>query len=178
MAARLFCLAACVLALGCGKKGPSVATFPVTGKVTLKGKPLVGAHINFANKNPDRFSASGTTDEQGKFRLSTYVTPTDLRVGAESGEYTVLVTKPVAVAQAAGLADAEKMKTASNEERQKLMMKQWEVAMKQQRDAETNPSAVPKSEVPEKYGNTETSPLKNVMVANGENPPFEWDLTD
>lgn len=173
MAARLFSLLACLLALGCGPKGPAVPTFPVTGKITLKGKPLEAAQVNFANKNPDGLSASGMTDGEGRFKLTTYVTSNDLRAGAVSGEYTVLVSKPVPLVTTA-MADNEKMRTASDKERQEMMMKQWKMVANEEKKTMNQP----KSEVPEKYGNRETSPLKNITVVNGENPPFEWDLTE
>lgn len=173
MVYRILCLAACALALGCGKSGRSVPTYVVTGKVTLHGKPLVGAHVNFANKNPDRRSAAATTDAQGRFKLSTYVSPTDLRAGAESGEYNVLISKPVAMA-ATVMGDGEKMRSASNEERQQMMVKMYRTTM----DAQREQKEPPKSEVPDKYSKADSTPLKNITVVNGDNPPFEWDLTD
>jgi hypothetical protein len=59
---------------GCG--GPSMA--PVTGRVTFNGKPVGEASITFAplpksegDKEPGK-AATGFTDAEGKYALSTY----------------------------------------------------------------------------------------------------------
>lgn len=174
MASRFVCLFACLFALGCGAKGPSVATYPISGKVTLNGKPLEGATVNFANKNPDGMSASGITDGEGRFKLTTYVTPNDLRAGAVSGEYVAVISKPVALMTQQNMGSAEAMRTMSDAERQQAMMKQWKMVMNEEKKTMNQP----KSEVPEKYSNAKTSPFNNVTVVNGENPPFEFDLTE
>jgi hypothetical protein len=74
---------------GCGTKAVGVdGTVPVTGTVTQKGAPLAGATVTFAPSGTAR-SASGVTDPQGKFALTT-LKPGD---GAMPGEYKVTVTK-------------------------------------------------------------------------------------
>ena len=90
-------IAAAVLAIlstitGCGgPKMPDVV--PVTGTVTMGGKPVEGATVTFMAKGAPRVS-SGTTDAQGKFSLSTYE-PND---GAIPGENSITVTKFVKAA--------------------------------------------------------------------------------
>ncbi|MDY3557648.1 metallophosphoesterase [Gemmata sp. JC673] len=70
-----------------------VATFPVSGKVKLDGKPLTGATITFHafNKTTEKYSPSCDTlsDDAGRFGMSTY-TKSD---GAPAGEFTVTVVK-------------------------------------------------------------------------------------
>lgn len=60
----------CVLTIGCGKPTP----VPVTGRVTVDGKPMAGIRVVFlpdtSSYDPDRHgSGSGTTDADGKFAL-------------------------------------------------------------------------------------------------------------
>lgn len=63
-----------VLTAGCDTRGFKVA--PVSGKVTMDGKPLVGALVSFsaaqppAGKSPP--AAQGETDEQGRYTLKMY----------------------------------------------------------------------------------------------------------
>ena len=71
--------------LGCGQKGPRLV--PVTGTVTLDGQPVAHAGILFTPVECGP-PASGTTDEQGQFRLRTVN-----REGAVTGEHRVAVTK-------------------------------------------------------------------------------------
>jgi hypothetical protein len=74
---------------GCGRKpqatGP-VPTYPVTGTVTYQGKPLAEATVIFRLKE-GTYSATGRTDAQGKYKLSTF-NPGD---GAPAGEYVVAI---------------------------------------------------------------------------------------
>ncbi|MGN6135261.1 MAG: carboxypeptidase-like regulatory domain-containing protein [Aureliella sp.] len=79
-------LLALVALVGCDS-GPSVN--PVTGKVTLDGKPIGGAVITFQPvEGGTGKPATGTTDENGVYTL------TDMRDketgrGAEAGDYKV-----------------------------------------------------------------------------------------
>jgi hypothetical protein len=77
-------------AAGCGGGGPNYV--PVSGVVTLDGKPYGEAVVVFspkgtdANPNPGRTSA-GETDKDGKFSLKT----DDLHVGAVVGKHLIKV---------------------------------------------------------------------------------------
>jgi len=66
--APLFALA-CIV--GCGGSTSTVATVPVTGTVTLDGKPVEGAAVSFAPKTKGCRAAFGRTDASGKFKLTT-----------------------------------------------------------------------------------------------------------
>jgi hypothetical protein len=81
---------ACLLVLagitGCGSTNP--ATVPVSGVVTYQGEPVVGAQVSFMAEGAAR-AASGQTDAEGKFQLSTYGT----NDGAVVGSHTVTITK-------------------------------------------------------------------------------------
>lgn len=62
---RLVALAPLLLVTGCGgdEGGRGV---PVSGKITLDGKPLADANVTFMN---DTFAGFGKTDAEGKYRL-------------------------------------------------------------------------------------------------------------
>ena len=65
-ARRHFAAILLVLVSGCGRGGPDVA--PVRGHVTLDGRPLVGADIEFQPED-GRPPASGRTDQDGYYEL-------------------------------------------------------------------------------------------------------------
>ncbi len=70
---------AAVLATGCGQ----APTVKVTGTVTVKGQPAEGVQVTFLPTSGR--PASGVTDAQGKFELSTF----KQNDGAMPGEQTV-----------------------------------------------------------------------------------------
>ena len=55
-----------VVMAGCGQEGPQIA--PVHGRVTLNGKPLAGADVQFQPQDADRPSR-GRTDSEGRYEL-------------------------------------------------------------------------------------------------------------
>ena len=98
---RFFALLLLVCSLfgftGCGPKGPVV--YPVTGIVTLDGKPIQGASVSFLPKqaaSEDDISgpleAYGQTDADGKYFLST-TRGSAIDGGTTVGEYNVTVAK-------------------------------------------------------------------------------------
>lgn len=87
LAALLLC------AIGCGG-GPRLA--PVSGKVTLDGKPLAGADISFYPVNVKAGSdagiaSTGKTDVNGEYSLET----TKGQRGAVVGPHRVSITRPI-----------------------------------------------------------------------------------
>lgn len=81
--------ACCALtfATGCGDKETPV--YPVTGKVTVAGKPAVGAQITLVPEKADEPARPiGTTDREGAFKLTSRAKDD----GAPAGEYKVTVT--------------------------------------------------------------------------------------
>ena len=87
----LIVCAVVVLAGGCGGGGPTYA--PVSGAVTLNGKPYGDAVVVFlpkatsGNPNPGRSSA-GETNDKGQFVLKT----DDLKNGAVVGKHLVKIS--------------------------------------------------------------------------------------
>jgi predicted small lipoprotein YifL len=80
---------------GCGGGGPSYA--PVTGKVTLDGKPVAKAVVTFSpvpkpGSTMAGDSASGTTDEAGAFTLRTY-SQGGWKDGAQVGPHKVSISR-------------------------------------------------------------------------------------
>jgi len=84
---------------GCsGAEGDAdrVEVYPVTGKVTFNGAPVADATVSFSPKG-EYPAASGRTDSEGVYSLTTYETED----GAAAGDYAVLVIKDTPAAAAA-----------------------------------------------------------------------------
>lgn len=64
---------------------------PVGGTLTFKGQPVAGATVSFINVDSKGQPAYGVTDLGGEFRLCTYRSAMMLGVGAEPGEYRVII---------------------------------------------------------------------------------------
>lgn len=79
---------------GCGGDDYKMETAQVSGVLTCQGKPVPNAMISFNPQSKEGSgaesgkSATGTTDEQGKYTLTTY----DLNDGALVGTHTVTVS--------------------------------------------------------------------------------------
>lgn len=78
-----FWVTALVGLIGCGA---STGPIPLSGIVKLDGKPLSNASISFVPEGTGK-QATGTTDDGGKFVLSTI----DPRDGAFPGKYKVVI---------------------------------------------------------------------------------------
>src|SRR5262245_18422913 len=93
-------------ALGCSGEGYKVA--PVSGRVTLDGKPLAGAHVHFApvatkGKIDPGPTSQGKTDADGRYTLSL---DTSCRPGAVVGHHKVYIITVDTQAGPAELPDA------------------------------------------------------------------------
>lgn len=91
----IVCAGALLLAIaGCGRQDSGVKVpeelAPVTGLVTMDGKPLSGASILFT-PGPDTHGqgAYGVTDADGKYELTHYSN----KKGIPPGRYLVVITK-------------------------------------------------------------------------------------
>ena len=91
-----------LLSAGCGGARP----VPVQGVVTFDGSPLADAAVRFISQEPGGRDATGFTDEQGAFQLTTF----RQNDGALPGLYKVTVrySKAVKAQQGKGPADAQK----------------------------------------------------------------------
>jgi hypothetical protein len=88
----LICGCLVVFAAGCGKKaGPDLPLVPVSGQVTLDGRPLTGATIAFASdlaQVTGHYGSGAVTDEEGRYQLQT-----GKKLGALEGTYTVTISR-------------------------------------------------------------------------------------
>lgn len=140
------------LLAGCGGSDHP-KTVPVIGTVTYQGKPVEAAEVTFFSDRVPR-AAIGTTDSQGKFRLSTF----DNNDGAIPGEYVVTITKKKAT-DTGGAYDPANPGASYG----KAMTGAAVGA---------NPTAA--DELPAKYGSRGTSGLTKSVTDGGPNDfPFE-----
>src|SRR3954449_7061864 len=87
--AVLLVLAGCLAVAGCKKSPPPVVE--VTGRVTLNGKPLPHAELQFVPELKDfgaEVNSSGVTDEKGEFTLTCAL---NSQPGAVVGTHRVLL---------------------------------------------------------------------------------------
>lgn len=78
-----------VLLAGCRDAPP--ATYPVTGRLTIRGQPAAAADLRFFEihgRAPGMARPYATTDEDGRFTVSTY----GIFDGAPAGEYQLAVS--------------------------------------------------------------------------------------
>lgn len=162
-------LAACALLTayllaGCGG-GPN--TLPVTGKVTKGGQPVEGAIVSFHPQSPEAKAATGTTDNSGTYKLTTFVNGD----GAVPGSYKVTVTKFPGSGGAsdptAGASDIDAAYRAAEAQGQS-------VTAPQTMTTPTTPT--PTNELPAKFASPDTSGL-TADVASGSPNTFDFDVS-
>lgn len=154
----LMCLACC----GCGGGKPEgeakrEPVYKAGGIVTRKGVPVEGAVVQLLSM-AGKPGASGRTDAQGKFVLSTYGNGD----GAVEGEFVVLISKPETGTAAAPTSGA----TESDDY----------VPPPEPKDEERVTG--PKNLLPAKYANPIQSGLRVRIDSQGDNTKMEFDLTD
>lgn len=92
----LSCTATLLLSAGCSQTDDDrIAVFPVSGVITVEGKPAEGAEVVLYGDSPELSGKgtvipSGTTDTEGRFVLRSY----DPGDGAPAGTYRVSVHWP------------------------------------------------------------------------------------
>lgn len=144
----LLCLACVAVLTGCGGSDrPQVVA--VSGVVTFDGAPLADAKVNFMAAGASQ-AATGTTDSEGKFQLTTYKE----NDGAVIGKHIVTITK-VESGGGEGM-DASNPDAA------------YAAAM--------SGAAQPESEIPAKYGDPAQSGLDANVTADGPNDKFTFAL--
>ena len=78
-----------LIAAGCGgASNPNANLIPVTGTVTMDGKPLEGASVTFMGPGQ---GGSGVTDAAGKYEITHF----RAGKGVDAGDYSVLISKLV-----------------------------------------------------------------------------------
>ncbi|MGQ9915697.1 MAG: carboxypeptidase regulatory-like domain-containing protein [Thermogutta sp.] len=155
-----------VATAGCpGGGGAKLGTVKVTGTVTLDGAPLPGATVTFSPKSEGARAAFGTTDENGRFTLTTL----NAGDGALPGSYAVAVSKAIAAASSSPTQDPRAMGgSISPEEAARIM------ALAQAGGAATAAAAA--NVVPEKYTSADRSGLTAEVKSGGDNN-FSFELS-
>lgn len=147
-----------IVAAGCGGGASFPKTYPVTGKVTVGGKAVEGAMVTF-QLDSGKENAIGTTDKNGEFTLSMFQ-PGD---GAVPGQYRIAVSKlPPGATSAAGTPPPGQIGSA-------------ELPADYAPPPDTSKgggTTGPKSEIPAKYGNDQTSGLRATVIAGPNNIPL------
>lgn len=138
-----FSVVALIALAGCGDDGLG-KRYPVSGKVTYKGKPVAKGSISFIAVAPDGRGAAGEITD-GQYSMTTQ-SPGD---GAFPGSYTVTITA-LDVDMAA--ADAATKKMADKNKMAMPGMPDQAAVAKATRTA--------KNDVPQKYSTAGTSGLK------------------
>ena len=146
-------------AIGCGESSDRPQTYPASGTVMYKGEAVEGATVSFWTEGSPR-AATGVTDAEGKFQLSMY----EANDGALAGDQVITVSKVEGGAAAAADPSTEAMNDASK------------MAEMMAASGPGGPKG-PKSLLPEKYSNQDTTPLKETVAADGENT-FVLQLAD
>ena len=139
---------------GCGKP-PRPEMAPVSGVVLYQSKPIEGALVTFRNDKSPRVAA-GTTDRDGKFRLTTF----ENNDGAIIGEHVDTISKSQANPELAG---------ASVENPSAAYGKGMAAA------ASGNLDQIRKLELPAKYADPATSGLKQTVQKGSNNFEFKLD---
>lgn len=90
----LACIGGTMFAVGCGSSQLSYA--PVSGVVTVDGKPIAGAHIVFScddvKVDGPKPASTATTDDSGHFAFHTLTPDKKIVDGAVVGRHRVLLT--------------------------------------------------------------------------------------
>jgi hypothetical protein len=141
---------------GCGEGG-GAATVKVKGVVMAGGKAVDGAVITFYSKSGGE-AASGRTDAEGKFQLTTRK-PND---GAVPGDYVVTVAK----------SEGETEATSYDPSKGGAMSPDY---IKQMQNASKAKKEPVKGALPAKYASIKDSGLVRTVTESGPNE-FDFDL--
>ena len=91
MRVKVACVMGVVLILaGCSKKDCGPQTYPVSGEVFRRGKPVTSGTVQFVHQTEPNIRAVGEIGPDGKFVLCTLV-GNENRSGAVVGEYKAVL---------------------------------------------------------------------------------------
>jgi hypothetical protein len=155
-------IAAALMLAGSGCGSGAAKLYKVSGKVTLDGKPVSHATVEFEPVDPagGQKPASGQTGEDGTFTLTTNTSGD----GAAAGKYKVAIKK-LKVSSEGSFAQRPDGDTTNP----KTMMELQAKAMANQRKQTSAPKA-PDNELPAEYGSLDRTPL----TAEVPSPAYEF----
>jgi len=156
-------LALLVVVGGCSKGSTSVGAVPVTGLVLLDNEPVAGVTVSFSPDDPKKgMAAVGTTDSQGRFKLTTRVAGD----GAVPGEYTVTISKSSAKATGTATVAASSDPRSSSGN---LTEEQKREALAKMTEAQKQKTYTSGSDIPAKYASRDTSGFTASVTSGGPN---------
>ncbi|MGQ9506137.1 MAG: hypothetical protein ACUVQG_14815 [Thermogutta sp.] len=143
------CFLVSILFLGCKtrNRGNIPQTAPVSGIVTLDGKPVDGANVVFVPTSTPGYGAYGIADSSGRFVLKS----SEAVTGAVPGKYLVQVTKLV----------------PDTGGRQSVVAEDAEHEAEAAGGSPAGSVAGTKNVLPEKYANPKTSGIEVVVPSEG-----------
>jgi hypothetical protein len=147
----VLCVFAVLGAVGCGGQAK---TAKVEGTLTVDGRPLPGATVIFMPVAKGGRSASGRTDEDGNFKLTTFSTDD----GALPGEYKVVVRVSEGSKETVG-SDPSKLADKDKADFFKKMSP---------KGREQDAAKKTRSPIPEVYGDSDKTPLKQIVPPAGK----------
>jgi hypothetical protein len=151
-----------VAVAGCGRsKAGQEKVYQVTGKITMGGGPVPNASITFSPKDKQPV-AVGRTGADGSYTLTTY-NPGD---GAAAGNYVVLVSKSLAVANSGGPPKGHDPKATTFDSS----------AAHSASGAAMGGSTAAEAGLPERYSKVDQTTLNATVKPSGDNK-FDFDLT-
>ena len=153
-----------VMCPGCEE--PGTPKVQVTGSVTFQGKPLEGAIVSFTPKAGGP-PASGTTDADGKYILSTE----SHGDGAVVGEYAVTIAKYDRKEPA--VPPAEEKKVDSDEP---IDITDEYAAGYNEMDASEKAASVARNLLPHKYSIPEMTPFVAQVTDDTDSNVFDFDV--
>jgi hypothetical protein len=157
--------------LGCGGDN-RVAVLPVSGTITVEGKPAEGAIVTFSVPGQTLISV-GKTDATGKFQLTTY----RANDGAIEGENVVTVRMSSELPIDPNTAPADPSDTTKILEMSQMMSKMAKdqnLATQRKLNAKQT-SALENSLIPVRYSDSQKTDLR-AKVEKGKDNKFDFDL--
>jgi hypothetical protein len=167
VAALLLGLAVAVAGAGCGGNLESKAV-KVSGVITLDDKPLPLATMTFIPLSGNGPTASGTSDEAGKFTLVMIDTARQQSVqGAMPGEYKVVVDVDPPGSEGPAKTPEEMAKDYHKQRYAQFKKSNPAGQSGGGGSSQMRQQAKPKSPIPIEYANADRTPLKVTIPAGG-----------
>ena len=160
-----------VTGCGGGPEGSNVVLAQVEGMVTFKGSPFAGATVTFIPESGP--VAIGTTDLQGKFKLSTGASP-----GVAVGPCSVTVT--AVEAGKAGDTEAAPSDSMSKPKSEEEMKKRLQAMDRSAKMATVRDTGVPsaRSLINSKFADPKTSGFTATVDKDSAKNKFTFEVTE